>query len=300
MPVRIGLPRGLLHYQYGPVWENFLQGLGAETVTTGDTSKATLNCGSGLDEVCLPAKVYFGHIYELCRQVDYLFTPRVVSVAAGQYTCPKIIGMPDMLRSNIDHLPPLIDVSLNLYQNRRGLYQAVVTVGHMLGKNAVSSLYSWYHAWQCRQQSPVFGKCDGRRVGLIGHPYIIYDRQISMNIIEKLGKAGIQVITPEMVSRQQAAVAAKVIGKSIFWSGTCHMAGAALALMQADQPVDGLIFITSFTCGPDALIGELIDQHAQALQIPCMLLTIDEHTAEAGFVTRLEAFTDMLIRRKPL
>jgi N-acetylglutamate synthase-like GNAT family acetyltransferase len=30
-----------------------LQELGAEVVVTGDTSKATLNCGSGLDEVCL-------------------------------------------------------------------------------------------------------------------------------------------------------------------------------------------------------------------------------------------------------
>jgi predicted nucleotide-binding protein (sugar kinase/HSP70/actin superfamily) len=300
LAIRIGLPRGLLYYQYGSIWERFLQELGAEVVVTGDTSKATLNCGSGLDEVCLPAKVYFGHIYELYKQVDYLFTPRIISVAAGQYTCPKIIGMPDMLRSNIDNLPPLIDVNLNLRQNSRSLYQAIITVGHMLGKNAISSLYAWYHAWQYRRmdQAIRYSKPNGQRIGLIGHPYIIYDRQISMNIIDKLNHFGIHVITPEMVSNRQAAIAAKTLGKKIFWSNGDHMAGAALALIQSRQPVDGLIFITSFTCGPDALIGELVNQRAQALNIPCMLLTVDEHTAEAGFVTRLEAFTDMLIRRK--
>lgn len=300
MAIRIGLPQGLLYYQYGAICSKFLQDLGAEVVVTGDTSKATLNCGSGLDEVCLPAKVYFGHIFELYKQVDYLFTPRIISVTAGQYTCPKIIGMPDMLRSNIDNLPPLIDVNLNLRQNSRSLYQAIITVGHMLGRNAISSLYAWYHAWQYRRldQAICCSKLKGQRIGLIGHPYIIYDRQISMNIIDKLKNLGICVITPEMVGSRQAAIAVKTLGKKIFWSDGYHMAGAALALIQSEQPVDGLIFITSFTCGADALIGELINQRAQSLNIPCMILTVDEHTAEAGFVTRLEAFTDMLVRRK--
>jgi predicted nucleotide-binding protein (sugar kinase/HSP70/actin superfamily) len=31
---------------------------------------------------------------------------------------------------------------------------------------------------------------------------------------------------------------------------------------------------------------------------PFMSLTVDEHTAEAGIVTRLEAFLDMIERRK--
>ncbi|WP_425061410.1 hypothetical protein SCACP_27400 [Sporomusa carbonis] len=300
LAVRIGLPRGLLYYQYGLVWENFLRELGAEVVVAGDTTKATLDHGSVLDEVCLPVKVYFGHVYELYKKVDYLFSPRVISVAAGQYTCPKIIGMPDMLRSNIDNLPPVINVNVNLRQNNRSLYEAIVSVGRTLGRGAIPSLYAWYRAWKHRHQLPTAYQSDikRQRIGLIGHSYIIYDRQISMNIINKLRDIGFDVITPEMVSNRQATAAAKVLGKKIFWSNSHHMAGAALALMQSAQPVNGLIFMTSFSCGPDALIGELINQRAQSLNIPCLLLTVDEHTAEAGFITRLEAFTDMLVRRK--
>jgi len=300
MLARIGLPRGLLHYQYGTMWERFFQELGAEVVVSGDTTRETLDCGSALDEICLPAKVYFGHACKLYEQVDYLFVPRVVSVTKGQYTCPKIIGMPDMLRNNISNMPPVIDIDVNLRQSSRNLYQAVVDVGRMFGKSPLVSLYAWFKAWQHRRRhyETVAVTADSRpRVGLIGHPYILYDKQVSMNVIDKLNKLGMQVITPEMVSARTAAVAARALGKKIFWTNSHHIAGAALALMTAPRPVQGLIFMTCFSCGPDALIGELISQRAQALGIPCMHLSVDEHTAEAGFITRLEAFTDMLGRR---
>lgn len=300
MTVRIGLPQGLLHYQYGTVWERFLMELGAEPVISRPTSKATLDYGSVLDEVCLPVKVYFGHVCEIYRQVDYLFSPRLVSVAARQYTCPKIIGMTDMLRSNIKQLPPVIDVNVDLRRHPCGLYQAVVSVGRILGKSPVNSIAAWYNTWRNRQRRLIATADSGRqRIGLIGHPYILHDRQISMNVVEKLQNFGFSVETPESVGCQQSRQAVKG-WKQIFWSSSQHMAGAALVFMQGLRPVDGLIFLTSFSCGPDTLIGELIRRRAESLNIPFMLLTIDEHTAEAGFDTRLEAFTDMLIRKQQL
>jgi len=300
LSIRVGLPRGLLYYQYGSVWEKFLQALGTEVVVTGDTTKTTINCGSALDEVCLPVKAYFGHVCQVYRQVDTLFIPRVISVAAGQYTCPKIIGMPDMIRNNVRNLPPVIDVNINLRSSNRGLYQAIVEAGRALGRSAIPSLHAWYQAWRQAKQPALLNQVNGSgtRIGLIGHPYIIYDRLLSMNIIGKLRGYDMEVITPEAVEPCCAAAAANSLNKKIFWANSSYMAGAALALMQSAPPVDGIIFITSFPCGPDTLIGELIYQRAQTLNIPCMLLSVDEHTAEAGFVTRLEAFTDMLKRRK--
>ena len=43
---------------------------------------------------------------------------------------------------------------------------------------------------------------------------------------------------------------------------------------------------------------ERITRYAKRLSKPLLNLTVDEHTGEAGFITRLEAFTDMLLRRK--
>lgn len=298
MTVRIGIPRCLLFYQYGAIWERFLRELGAEVVISNDTTRQTMDAGSELDEVCLPVKVAFGHVRELCGKVDYLFIPRMVSVAQGQYNCPKIIGMPDLLRTNIPGLPPIIDVDVNLRQKKRNLYTAVSEIGSILGKGPFSSFYAWHKAKQSqRREELAEGSGAQRKVALIGHPYILHDRQISMDVINRLKGLDFNVVTPEMIGTGEADLAANMLGKKLFWSYSHHMTGAALAFMQPAKRVDGMIFLTSFSCGPDALTSELLSQHAHLCGIPYMLLTVDEHTAEAGFVTRLEAFTDMLNRR---
>mgnify|MGYP001127332079 CR=1 FL=1 len=65
-----------------------------------------------------------------------------------------------------------------------------------------------------------------------------------------------------------------------------------------DNKVDGVITITAFGCGPDSLMVERITRRAKQFNKPLLNLTIDEQTGEAGFVTRLEAFVDMLFRKK--
>lgn len=300
LAVRIGIPRGLLYFQYGTQWEGFFRELGAEVVLSSETSKVTLNRGCGLDGVCLPVKVFFGHVCELRDRVDYLFMPRIISVAPRQYTCPEIIGITDMIRSNLNELPDLLEVNIDFRRHQVSLYQAIIKIGAALGCGKSASLLAWCRAWR-RQNPPLpFHSAEGKqcRIGLVGHPYIIFDRLISMDIINRLRNSKITVITPQMISAAQAAQAAKAVGKEIFWSGGCHLAGAAFLMMQGSRPVDGILLMTSFACGPDTLIGTVISRKAKAMNIPCMQLSVDEHTAEAGFATRVEAFTDMLLRRQ--
>lgn len=298
MTIRIGMPRALLYHEYGLLWERYLTELGAEVLVSAETTRETLDYGSVLDEVCLPAKVCFGHACHLRHEVDSLFFPRVVSVAKGQYTCPKIIGMPDLLRSNADRLPPIMDVSVNLRQERYKLFETIVSVGRMLGKQPLASLHAWYVAWRTSRErkTTLLPRAGLERIALIGHPYMLYDRQVSMNIMSKLSGLGLAPITPEMVSSGDIEKASRSLDKKLFWTHSHHLAGAALTLMTSLNPVKGIIFLTSFSCGPDALVGEIISQKAHSLRIPCMILSIDEHTAEAGFITRLEAFADMLTR----
>ena len=62
---------------------------------------------------------------------------------------------------------------------------------------------------------------------------------------------------------------------------------------------DGVIGIMTFGCGPDSLMMDMVHRQAARLKMtPFMSLTLEEHTAEGGIVTRLEAFLDMIYRRK--
>jgi predicted nucleotide-binding protein (sugar kinase/HSP70/actin superfamily) len=66
--------------------------------------------------------------------------------------------------------------------------------------------------------------------------------------------------------------------------------------MEKKPEIDGIIYVACFACGPDSFIGEIIERKIE--NKPYMLLVIDEHTGEGGLNTRLEAFCDMLRRKR--
>ena len=57
---------------------------------------------------------------------------------------------------------------------------------------------------------------------------------------------------------------------------------------------DGIIQITNFNCGCDSVTVDIIRDKIKNHDVSYLNLIIDEHTAEAGIETRLEAFIDSL------
>ena len=135
-------------------------------------------------------------------------------------------------------------------------------------------------------------------IALLGHDYNIYDEYISMNLIKRLRSMGARVATADLVSQAVIDEQAGTLPKKLFWTLGKKMIGAAFAFCDSGQ-FDGIIYVSSFGCGPESLVGELLARWVKRRRgIPFMLLTIDEHSGAAGLVTRLEAFTDMLLRRE--
>ncbi|MBC7326465.1 MAG: hypothetical protein H5T99_14325 [Moorella sp. (in: Bacteria)] len=134
-------------------------------------------------------------------------------------------------------------------------------------------------------------------VGIIGHGYLLYDRYLGMDIPGKVRALGGRVIFPENLDPIQVETASQQLVKRIYWSLGRKIMGAALYLMEQAN-VAGLIHLTAFGCGPDSLVGDLAERYARRRGKPFLLLTLDEHTGEASLNTRLEAFMDMLHRRR--
>lgn len=139
---------------------------------------------------------------------------------------------------------------------------------------------------------------DRLRIALIGHPYNIYDKYISMNMIEKLNNYGAEVETIEMVGVSDKECQTSCLSKPMFWNYGRNAYGAALYLATSGK-IDGMICLSSFGCGIDSFVHDLIERKIRKeFQLPFITITIDEHSGEAGFNTRLEAFIDMLCWRK--
>ncbi|MDD2554701.1 MAG: acyl-CoA dehydratase activase-related protein, partial [Desulfotomaculaceae bacterium] len=134
--MKIGIPRSLLYYYYYPLWRVFFEELGAEVVLSSHSAKGILAEGlkNAVDEVCLPVKMFYGHVLDLAGKADMIFLPRIVSVEKREYICPKILGLPDMIRC-LKNLPPLIEVDINLYKNNKDFYCAIKNIGNIFTKN---------------------------------------------------------------------------------------------------------------------------------------------------------------------
>ena len=317
MCATVGVPRALLYYKYFPLWSTFLDGLGAEVVVSGATTKKMINTGTSLgeNELCLPVKVFFGHLVDLKDKADALFVPRVVSVEKRAYTCPKFLGLPDLARSVDGSLPDILDPVFNSRLSRRKYYEAIFDFGKTFTRNKVRIIRAWsagltaQKAYERRLEAgltpmeamageaaaPAGGSL---RIGIAGHPYNIYDPYTSLNLIKKLRQWDIDVVTTEMLPAKVLHKEAGRLPKRLFWSYEQEVVGSVFHWLNT-KSVDGIIYVLSFACGPDSLVQALLESETRRKGgMPLMSLVVDEHSGEAGMITRVEAFVDMLRWRR--
>ncbi|GAB6182169.1 acyl-CoA dehydratase activase-related protein [Desulfotomaculum defluvii] len=325
MSVRVGIPRALLYYYYFPLWKEFLEQLGAEVIVSDLTTKRILTRGVEhcVDEACLPIKLAFGHVQNLVdKGVDIIFLPRMVSVAQREYICPKFLGFPDMVRQNINNLPVVIDTTINLRKKQgnvkdfaqqvaayfdKGFIKARLAFGQAMNKQKQyqdlleQGLFPEEAMAILRGQERKFNKTNNDlTIAVIGHPYNIYDPFISMNLLNRLNKMGARVLTADHLTEEMIDQGVKKLPKKLFWTLSRRVTGGALHFHDNGK-VDGIIHVAAFACGPDSMTGELIERFIRREgRMPLLNINLDEHTGEAGIITRVEAFLDMVRWRRAI
>jgi len=337
--IRVGIPKAFLYHKYFPMWDTFFRKLGVEVIVSPESNKVLVKQGimNTIDEACLPLKTYMGHIIELANMnVDYIFIPRFISVEKHRYFCPKFLGLPDLIKNTSlkIKLPEILEPTINIRTNKKEFYIEVLKLASKFNKrplniyNAVNAAIKVQRQYeQCIHYGSTYkealelyestkckfvenaqkilelkkqAKTDSENVNIavIGHSYILYDQHISMNLISKLEEMNCNIQTAEMLSDNLIKIAAKRIPKDMFWTLNRELMGAAFHHLD-HMDIDGIVMISAFACGPDAISKELIERiYKRDSRIPMLSLTIDEHTGEAGFVTRLEAFIDMIKRNR--
>ncbi|BDR71569.1 2-hydroxyglutaryl-CoA dehydratase [Clostridium tetani] len=292
--MRIGIPKGLLYYKYYPFYMSFFKNLGFEVITSPDTNEKILNDGikTCVDESCLPVKVFHGHCSYLKDKCDLLFVPRIMQINKDEYICPKFCGLVEMVANSIDDIPPIISEPIYAYGEKE-LKKWAIKTGNILGINRIVTNNAFKKALKAQKHymAGINNESFCKKIALIGHPYNIFDNYINMNITEKLNKLGIGVITEEYLGQNHINKEVKRLYKKPFWTFVRNSYGFA-SYMTKNKMIDGIVYISSFGCGVDSVILELIKNEDE--EVPILEIKLDEQRGEAGIDTRLEAFSDML------
>lgn len=152
------------------------------------------------------------------------------------------------------------------------------------------------------------------KVDLTGEIYLVCDSFSNQNITKELGKMGVQVRRSLTVS----GFIKDAIIPEAFRKGETHLqrafrmakpylmrdiGGDSLECISdvayADERgIDGIIHISPFTCMPEIMSQNIFPAMREDCKIPILPLIMDEQTGKAGYLTRLEAFVDLMRRRK--
>ncbi len=295
--MKVGIPKGLLYSKYHPFFNTFFSELGAEVITSVNTNKDILNEGVKycVDEACLPIKIFHGHVASLKDKCDIIVIPRIMQLKKNEFVCPKFCGLPEMVLNSIEDMP--ITITEPIYAtSKKDLYRWAKIAGKRITCNNFKIKRAFVKAFQ-EQNNYKTGISDegyNMKVALLGHPYNIYDNFTNMNLVKKLNSFGIGVETIEFTDDLIINLGIKELHKKPFWTYMRENYGFAMNVVQ-EKKVHGIIYVSSFNCGTDSVIIELIKNNS--INFPFLTLKIDEHTGEAGIDTRIEAFADMLERK---
>jgi Uncharacterized protein conserved in bacteria len=251
----------------------------------------------------------------------------MVSVEANTYSCPKFLGIPESLLPAVPPGIPVLTVTVNWRKGKRQVLKDLQVLGLQLGKGRadIRKAFTLGQEWQKRYQDSNGSGWDfeknlpqiestakriassqkdtvplnepGRlRIALVGHSYLTQEPYANLNLLRRLRKKA-EVELVQNVNLEEVNNHLSGLRKKIFWNHAKQIFGAGKKFI-TDPDIDGIIYLSCFGCGTDSIVQGLLASSARETHKPYMMITLDEHSGEAGLVTRLEAFLDMVERRK--
>lgn len=290
IPLTIGIPRMFFYYMYPDLWVTFFSELGMKPVVSRPSTVKTVEKASQISETehCLPNKLFDAHLAELVGKVDMVFVPRVLSTIKNHLSCPKFGPLPDAARADIARNTEVLSIDID--ETRLPLSRSLLLLGkklHIPKSKTFSAIKSAFSAMdEANKKMFLPAKTKGRlRFLILGHPYTIHDNFIAGPILNKLESMGADV---ELISFADGAPAKSYI----LWSTANKIYHTINTLSSEDY--DGVVQLTVFNCGCDSMMIDTYRQLMKDKNVPYMYLMVDEHLAQSGIDTRVEAFIDSL------
>lgn len=299
----VGIPRGLLYYEYEVMWKEFLKELNIKYIVSPKTDKEIYELGSNhaMHESCLPLKVFLGHVDYLLDKSDYILVGRIGDLGYYDRMCTRYQASIDLVQNTfrdqgVEVLAFNVDHSSKDYE-----LKSFVDMGKKLGKGRGESVLAYRKAKKVYQDLVKEKernleeklRSDKIKILLVGHKYNTYDEFTGKRITDSLKKMGAEIILATDMEGNKADFYSKEVTETMPWTFNRQLLGAINRLR--DQ-VDGIVLLSSFNCGPDSMANEMVIRKIKGK--PILNLIVDGQEGIVGMETRLESFMDIILFKK--
>lgn len=152
-------------------------------------------------------------------------------------------------------------------------------------------------------------RTDVLRVKIVGESYCTIEPFVNFDIVRRLGEIGVEV-DPFLTAHRwlgfhgarfgRTAVNRAKAAARAYWRycvGGEDENSIGHMVLAAREGFDGVIHIHPFACMPSTVVQPVMMKVSHDYDLPFLSLSVDEHTAESGFLTRVEAFISLLRKR---
>ena len=303
----VGIPMALLVYDYAPLLTGFVNSLGVRAFLSGQTTAQIIEQAVQLSysDSCFPLKLLYGHVAKL-SQADYILYPCALRLGKREgdenqkYACPLVQASPFIIRQALDLgerlLVPIIDLSNGSIETIRSLTDTAVKMGFSRSCGRQAALAGLEAQRMFEADKEALGKKlleqlhGGDKLGVVlfSRSYMSQDTGANLGIAETLTRLGVTPIPLDFLPLDTIDTR-KYSDRPYWFYEAKFIAGAAI--VARDPQLYGLV-VSNFGCGPNSFIVKTVEDIMA--NKPLGQLEIDEHAAEAGIITRLEAFVNTI------
>ena len=291
-----------MYFKYQYLWQTFFAELNCQVILSPETNKKILKDGldHSIDESCLSAKIYMGHLAYLRGKVDFILVPRIVGFGENEEVCTKFNALYDIVKNTF------MDIEILSYNvdrnNHESEWKGFMKMGRALGKSPVHVLKAYLKGKTAQkkkelqlaqEQESLIQTRDKLKLLIIAHDYNTYDKVVGYPIIKHLENLGVVPIYADAADKKKTVQKSKLISDTLYWTFNKELIGA---IDHYEKDIDGIIFISTFPCGPDSLVNELCLRKIKG--IPMANIIVDELQGEAGLQTRIESFVDIIMEKR--
>ena len=307
----IGLPRILYLHEMFPFWKAFFTELGYRVILSEATNKELIRKGveNVVAETCFPIKVSHGHVLNLIEKgVKRIFLPSIINLKSSHpeipnsQACPYAQSLPYAIHSSIDLKRAQVEVLqpvFNFGLGREKLQKELIRFGKDLHRESkqVKKAFQKAERFQARFYQSLLHrgkevldhvKPNEKVMIIVGRPYNSCDSGVNLEIPKKLRDLGVLSIPMDFLPLESVAPSEEI--REMYWHHGQRILAAGKIIRE--DPRLYAVYITNFGCGPDSFIGHFFRDLSKGK--PYLQLEIDEHSADAGAITRCEAFLDSL------
>jgi predicted CoA-substrate-specific enzyme activase len=317
----IGIPRVLFFHELYPLWKAFFTELGFQVVLSDPTNRHIIRQGveNINEEPCLPIKLAHGHVLNLLeKEPDFIFLPvqctmeKLSGDFKKSWNCPLTQSLPFILLSSTrireaittpqgkqpKILQPVIHPDRGRDWLKRILRKSAKDAGissKALVDKAIETGFKAldeFNGWQEARGKEILSqlKPDEKAIVVVGRAYNTYDEAMTLNIPEKLRDMNVLAIPLDFLPLASVAGEVSRSHPNMYWKSGQKILCAG-RIIARDPRLFGL-YVTNFACGPDSYLVKFFTKETEGK--PFLTIEIDEHSADAGVITRCEAFIDTI------